>query len=450
MKKNTVRRFGALVVGLSLLAGACGSDDAATEDTTAAAEEAAPAASGGELAGMKGTTPLVALTQEFKDAVNAFWTGKGNEALVDFNYTAESFDAVLLIALAAEAAGTDGSGLADQLVAVSKDGTKCSPATWGDCLATIKAKGDVDFDGFSGPNTLNGNGEPLEASYGILQFGADNRLDNLLTTYQLANAPESAVLPLSKTEVARKGNGVLKIGGLLPETGNLAFLGAPMIAGVEYAIQVLNDNGGVLGKPVEYSAGDSGDTSTDTASVTVDRLLKEGVDAIIGAASSGVSLTVIDKITAAGVIQFSPANTSPTLTDYADNGLFFRNAPPDDLQGAVLAEIIIADGNQSVYIMALDDAYGTGLANVVEAVLTAAGIEVSGKKIYDPKATTFDAEVGEVVAANPDAIVLITFDEGSRILRTMVENGVGPRAKNVYGVDGNIGNALGENFDAGN
>ena len=449
MKKTTTQRFSALVVGLSLLAAACGGSDAATEDTTATAETAAPAAAGGELAGMKGTTPLVELTQEFKDAVNAFWTGKGNEALVDFNYTAESFDAVMLIALAAEAAGTDGSALADQLVAVSKDGTKCTAATWADCLATIKAKGDVDFDGFSGPNTLNGNGEPLEASYGILQFGADNRLDDALTTYQLANAPESAVLPLSKTGVARKGNGVLKFGGLLPETGNLAFLGAPMIAGVEYAIDYLNKAGGVLGKPVEYSSGDSGDTSTDTASVTVDRLLKEGVDAIIGAASSGVSLTVIDKITAAGVIQFSPANTSPKLTDYADNGLFFRNAPPDDLQGAVLAEIIIADGAQSVYIMALDDAYGTGLANVVEAVLTAAGIEVKGKKIYDPKATTFDAEVGEVVAANPDAIVLITFDEGSRILRTMVENGVGPTAKKVYGVDGNIGNALGENFDAG-
>ena len=453
MKKVTAKRFSALVVGLSLLAAACGGSDAAevTEETTAPVETAAPVVdeAGSELAGMKGTTPLVELTSEFKDAVNAFWTGKGNPALEDWSYTGESFDAVLLIALAAEAAGTDGSALADQIVAVSKDGTKCSPATWADCIATVKAKGDVDYDGFSGPNTMNGNGEPLEASYGIFQFGADNRFDDSLTTYQLANAPESAVLPLSKTEVARKGNGVLKIGGLLPETGNLAFLGAPMIAGLEYAIDYINKAGGVLGKPVEYSAGDSGDTSTDTASVTVDRLLSEGVDAIIGAASSGVSLTVIDKITAAGVIQFSPANTSPKLTSYADNGLFFRNAPPDDLQGAVLAEVIVADGAQSVYIMALDDAYGTGLANVVEEVLTAAGVKVLGKKIYDPKATTFDAEVGEVVAANPDAIVLITFDEGSRILRTMVENGVGPTAKKVYGVDGNIGNALGENFDAG-
>ncbi len=82
MKKTTAKRFSALVVGLSLLAAACGSDDAATEETTAVAEEAAPAASGGELAGMKGTTPLVELTQEFKDAVNAFWTGKATKHLL--------------------------------------------------------------------------------------------------------------------------------------------------------------------------------------------------------------------------------------------------------------------------------------------------------------------------------------------------------------------------------
>jgi branched-chain amino acid transport system substrate-binding protein len=53
------------------------------------------------------------------------------------------------------------------------------------------------------------------------------------------------------------------------------------------------------------------------------------------------------------------------------------------------------------------------------------------------------------VAADPDAVILISFDEGSRILRTAVEQGVGPTAKNYYGTDGNMGNALGENFDAG-
>ena len=90
--------------------------------------------------------------------------------------------------------------------------------------------------------------------------------------------------------------------------------------------------------PVTYIEGDSGETTTtDIASQTVDSQLAQGVQAIIGAASSGVSLTVIDKITSNGVVQFSPANTAPALTTYADNGLYFRNSPSDVLQGAVIA-----------------------------------------------------------------------------------------------------------------
>lgn len=440
MKKTNMRRFGAIVAGLSLVLAACGGGDDAASDTTAAA-------AGGELEGMKGTMPLVDLSDEFKTGLNDFWTAAGNAALEDFSYAAEAFDSVMLVALAAEVAGTDGSALANEIQNVSRDGEKCT--TVEGCMELIKAGTDIDYDGASGPQDMNGNGEPVNASYGVLTFGADNRFSYDDASYVLADAPESDIVDLVPAGVERKGDGVLKIGSLLPETGSLAFLGPPEFAGVEYAISLLNAAGGILGKPVEYVQGDSGDTSTDTASTTVDRLLGENVDAIIGAASSSVSLTVIDKITAAGVVQFSPANTSDKLTTYDDKGLYFRTAPPDKLQGAVLANLIAGDGAATVYIMALDDAYGTGLADAIEANLTAAGVEVVGKKIYDPKATTFDAEVDEIVAANPDAIMLVTFDEGSRILRTMVEKGVGPKVKKVYGCDGNMGNALGENFDSG-
>jgi hypothetical protein len=463
MKKTRVRRVGALIVGLALVGAACGGDDD-TVDTTAPSATEAPDSTdapdttdapdpgeevdfAGALEGMKGTTPLVPLSDEFKTRLNDFWTGKGNAELSDFNYGAESYDAVVMAALAAIAAGTDGSALGNELVNVSKDGTKCT--SFVECRDLLEAGEDIDYDGISGSQDLNGNGDPLTASYGVLVFGADNRLDDSKTTFIEAAAPESLFVDQSPVGVERAGDGVLKIGSLLPETGSLAFLGPPEFAGVELAIADINEAGGVLGNPVEYSQGDSGDTSTDIASQTSDRLLDEGVDVIIGAASSAVSLTVIDKITAAGVVMISPANTSTRFSDYADNGLYFRVAPSDLLQGAVIADIIAEDGNASVYILALDDAYGTGLADVAEGVLANSGVEVLGKKIYDPKATSFDAEVAEVVAADPDAILLITFDEGSRILRTMVENGVGPRSKNVYGVDGNMGNALGENFDAG-
>ena len=458
MQKSRVRQMGALLVGLALVAASCGDDKKDTTDSVAPTTVADttpdttpatdPVVAGGELAGMKGTTPLPPeMTQEFKDLLSATPTGSADGGLTDFNYGSETYDAVIIIALAVEAAQSDGIEYASFIVDVSTVGEKCG--NFVDCKALLDAGTDIDYDGVSGPNDLNGNGEPLVGVYGVLQFGADNRLDDSLTEYVTAESPASAIVEESVVEGDRAGDGVLSIGGLLPQTGSLAFLGAPMFAGAELAVADLNAAGGVLGQPVVYSAGDSGDTSTDLANQTVDRFLAEGVDALVGPASSGVALTVIDKLATAGVALFSPANTSPALSDYPDKGLYFRNAPPDSLQGSVIADLIVADGNQSAFIIALDDAYGNGIANVIEALLIEAGVEVLGKIIYDPTAESFDTEIGEIAAADPDAIVLITFAEGSKMLKTMVELGIGPTNKAVYGCDGNMGNALGEAFDAG-
>ncbi|MGA1344513.1 MAG: ABC transporter substrate-binding protein [Ilumatobacteraceae bacterium] len=241
------------------------------------------------------------------------------------------------------------------------------------------------------------------------------------------------------------GDGILRLGGILPETGNLAFLGPQEFAGVQLAVNEINDNGGVLGAPVEWLPGDSGDNG-DVANATVDRLLAENVDAFIGAASSSVSLTVIDKITQAGKIQFSPANTSPVFTDYADNGLYFRSAPTDVVQGAALADVMISDGASSAFFIVMNDAYGTGLLEYTKLPYEAAGGVVAGEVLYDPAGENFDAEVSQAVAANSDAIVVIGFDETAKILTGLIEAGAGPADKMVYGTDGNMGNALAEQF----
>lgn len=239
--------------------------------------------------------------------------------------------------------------------------------------------------------------------------------------------------------------GEVKIGTLLPETGSLAFLGPPEFAGAELAVKDINDAGGVLGSDVALSQGDSGDTTTDIANQTVDKHLNDGATAIIGAASSGVSFTVIDKITGAGVIEFSPANTSPDFTEYDDKGLYFRTAPSDVLQGRVLADLLIDDGYSNVFIFALQDPYGEGLLKYTKEPLEAAGATV-GDVVYDPNASNFTAEVDQAVTAKPEAIVLIGFDESTQIIKELIAKGIGPQEVPLYLVDGNIGNALGENF----
>jgi branched-chain amino acid transport system substrate-binding protein len=191
-------------------------------------------------------------------------------------------------------------------------------------------------------------------------------------TTEAAPAEETATAEETAAEEAC-ANTTLVVGSLLPATGDLAFLGPPEFAGVEKAIAEIDAAGGVLGQPVTYIEGDSGDTSTDIASQTVDSHLSQGVQAIIGAASSGVSLTVIDKITSNGVVQISPANTSPALTTYPDNGLYFRVAPSDVLQGAVLANTAIDKGITKLAVVARQDPYGEGLKDATVKDFEAAG-----------------------------------------------------------------------------
>ena len=244
-----------------------------------------------------------------------------------------------------------------------------------------------------------------------------------------------------------KGDGVLRIGSLLPQTGDLAFLGPPEFAGVDLAIQDINEAGGVLGEDVEEFDADSGDGTPDIAGAEVDKLFNQNVDAIIGAAASGVSVSVIDKITGSGVVHFSPANTAAGFDTYDDNGLYFRTAPSDRLQGQVLANLAVEDGFSNVAIMARQDFYGEGLAEQVQATLEEKGATVSEFVLYAADAQNYTAEVNAVAASNPDAIVLIAFEETTKIVPQLIAKGVGPQDVQLYFVDGNLADYSGENFD---
>ena len=262
-------------------------------------------------------------------------------------------------------------------------------------------------------------------------------------------APEETAEETMAEEEVTCSNDTLVIGSLLPATGDLAFLGPPEFAGVEKAVMEVDAGGGVLGNPITYIEGDSGDTTTDIASQTVDSHLSQGVQAIIGAASSGVSLTVIDKITSNGVVHFSPANTAPALTTYPDNGLYFRVSPSDVLQGAVIAADAIDNGIESMAVVARQDPYGEGLKDAVVKDFSAAGGTVTADLLYDPAAPSFEAEVAEVVASGPQAVTVIGFEESVKLLQEMIKQGAGPQDIQIYLVDGNISTTAYEEFPAG-
>ncbi len=241
---------------------------------------------------------------------------------------------------------------------------------------------------------------------------------------------------------------VLKIGTLLPLTGSLAFLGPPEVAGVHLAANEINEAGGIFGNDVVVIDKDSSDTQNpQIASQSVTDLISDGVGAIIGAASSSVSLNVVDDITAAEVVQISPANTAAALSGYSD--FYFRTAPPDTVQGDALANIILNDGHKNIGILVFNDDYGTGLRDVVQNVIESGGgtitYGVEGQE-FDPNAGNFSSDVQAILATNPEAIALISFDQAKQIIPELAANGFD--MSKLYLVDGNTSD-FSADFEAG-
>lgn len=236
-----------------------------------------------------------------------------------------------------------------------------------------------------------------------------------------------------------QGDGVLKLGGILPLTGALAFLSPPEIAGIDLAIKDINEAGGVLGKPVEFSLEDSSDgDSPAVAKDSATKLLGAGVDAIIGAAASGVTRNIIDQITGAKTVQISMSNTAPDLSDWADGGYYFRTAPSDLLQGGVVGNLIVSDGNENVGIIYQQTAYGEGLEAQAKSVIEAAGATVVASEAFPEGESNFDTIVDKIVAAGADSVLVISYDEVKKVVPALQKKSFA--GDKIYLVDGNLAN----------
>ena len=143
-------------------------------------------------------------------------------------------------------------------------------------------------------------------------------------------------------------------------------------------------------------------------------------------------------------IQFSPANTSPQFTDYDDGDLYFRTAPSDVLQGQVLSELIVNGQRRHRALLALRTPTARACSSTRRSPSRRAAAG-GGRPHLRPEAQTFEAEVDEIISEDPDALVMIGFEE-SAASSPRSSSRATPDEKNIYLVDGNTGNALGEDF----
>jgi branched-chain amino acid transport system substrate-binding protein len=243
------------------------------------------------------------------------------------------------------------------------------------------------------------------------------------------------------------------LGTLLPLTGDLSQLGPPMVKAGEMAVRDINAAGGVNGKQITVVAKDDGGGSqNDLAKANVGQLINQSkVDMILGAASSATTKEVIGDIVSSGTVECSPSNTGADLTQYPDKGLYFRTAPPDELQGPALAKAITNDGHSKVAVIALNNDYGQGFVPFLQQGLSSAGAKIVTTVPIDPKGSSFDADVDKALRSNPDSIVIVAYpDTGGAVLKSLAQKGKGPKVLPTYVTDGLQSNDLYKNVDPNN
>ena len=246
-------------------------------------------------------------------------------------------------------------------------------------------------------------------------------------------------------------NGALELGQLAAQTGQLSNIVQSLTVPVTMAVDEINASGGVLGNPVAYTVADDA-TDPAVGSESLEGLLEDTkVDAVMGPTASGITLNILEEVRQRGVLVCSGSNMSAELSTADSGGYYFRTTPSDRLQGPALAELVRTDGHKKVGIIARRDTYGVGLATSVKKALEKGGAKVVVNVEYDPDATSFDRDVQRVIDKNPDAVVVLGFEnDGADIVRTLTAQGLSPQQFPIYTADGMRTNAFPSLVDPNN
>jgi branched-chain amino acid transport system substrate-binding protein len=229
---------------------------------------------------------------------------------------------------------------------------------------------------------------------------------------------------------------VIKIGSVAPLTGPQAHLGKDNENGARLAVDEINAKGLTLaGKPVKLELiGEDDQAEPKTATIVAQKLVDEGVHAVIGHLNSGTSIPASKIYHDAGIPQISPSATAVAYTTQGYNTTY-RVMTNDAQQGKVLGDFAVNQlGARRIALIDDRTAYGQGLADEVEKAVKAVGGEIVAREFTNDNATDFTAILTSIKGKNPDLIFFGGMDpQGGPMVRQMKRLGL--RAK-FMGADG--------------
>ena len=191
----------------------------------------------------------------------------------------------------------------------------------------------------------------------------------------------------------------IKIGVMVPLSGESSSYGFPIQKGILLAKKNFNEDN------IEIVTEDSG-CDKDKAITAVNKLVADGVVAIIGEVCSGASMAALPIAEAHKIIMVSPASTNPGLS--GKSNFFFRTVPSDALQGVFAADLLAKDGFKKIGIIYSNEPYGVGFEKVLKENIVRNGGIVASSVAVESNKIDLKSEVGTIKKSNPDAIYLVS------------------------------------------
>ena len=231
---------------------------------------------------------------------------------------------------------------------------------------------------------------------------------------------------------ASGGGGDLSIGASLPLTGDFSEPGGAAKQGYEVWQQLVNDNGGLLGKQVKLVIKDDSSNQNTIVSDYNALISQDKVDLLLGTFSSLLNLPASSVAEKNRMLYVEPAGGSPDMFSRGYKYLFFAQQATADKQGLTFADWVKnlpADQRpKTAAYPTLDDPFAAPNVDGIRAVLEDAGIKTVYKTTYAIDTKNFDSIVAAMKSANPDLVVHgATFEDGVGLTRAMLKSGWTPK-----------------------
>ncbi len=257
-----------------------------------------------------------------------------------------------------------------------------------------------NFKGITGTIDFDENGDPIDKKVAMLKF---------------ENGKWRFVESFPSEEI--------KIASIFSYTGNAAVHNKPSIEGARFAVEEINESGGILGHKVKLIEIDNKSTPIGSFIATKEAV-REDVTAIIGAAWSSHSFEIAKVAQKNKIPMITNISTSPDVTKVGD--YIFRACFNDAFQGRVLAEFAkdYLHANSAVILTDLTSKYSVGLADEFEKKFK----ELGGKTFFQLNYLLEQEEYNEIAVItrnlNPDIIFIPGHDESGLIIKKLLENKV--------------------------